>query len=675
MRLRLSVQRNRLPQTQALWTVPEANKSPAYTIARLLEDVNLIFPLEGDHWGLDDYAVEVGGFECLHFSPVAHTLRDDDIVCIRPLMTTEVRERSLGGRNQISEGGQHLLDGIPFGRPYLRDPNRPPIRIPPPRQARLVEITDNAMEEHQSVGNVGLIMAHGESPSDHSAKDLQNRGESKGTHKAVRFEDLPVDQLGSEESDDEDFAPEDDLDVSMDDLESGSDGASGDESSADSDPSGSGSHSSSDSDSESGGDEGPEERSTKVKPYGPPGSGSKSTWNRNQRRKEQARLQKLKEQGVLDADAGFKELRALSPATRTRALTNNNHSTTPSKTTVGMSSQKRKRDDQEDEDSSLERRRIEMLAKIDELQAPATPVDSSTPPSASKRLRPDVSAFKRIISHQAQPLHKRAPKSKAADEQPSKPLNTDPDLWKSKLKLSAFECWEEEYELSAPPFPFKQHWDPASKLMRQKAAQEKQKWQKKRDKKNVSNKNNDPDWSNAPNQGYSPIEQHQEGEESIVLDYGDALDSKTDADVMKEVDAQIVQDVATSVQEDLPPIPDDVASLPSLSQDDIRIGTVIVFKVCEINMKTIQPEFSDFKTAIVEEEGDSGNGAGTIGLRLAQRDLPRREKEVDKKGGRVYSLADHFGINGNDDEDVDVGLVHHHFHELLEAKLLKKAAE
>jgi hypothetical protein len=80
MRLRLSVQRNSLPATNILWSVPDTNSSQAYTIARLLEDVNQVLPLEAEQWGLEDYTVEVGGFECLHFSPVFQSLKDDDHV-------------------------------------------------------------------------------------------------------------------------------------------------------------------------------------------------------------------------------------------------------------------------------------------------------------------------------------------------------------------------------------------------------------------------------------------------------------------------------------------------------------------------------------------------------------------------------------------------------------------
>jgi hypothetical protein len=80
MRFRLTVQRNRLPDANIVWSVPETNSSPAYTVARLLEDVNRIIPLEAEHWGLEHYVVEIGGFECLHFSPVAQALKEDDHV-------------------------------------------------------------------------------------------------------------------------------------------------------------------------------------------------------------------------------------------------------------------------------------------------------------------------------------------------------------------------------------------------------------------------------------------------------------------------------------------------------------------------------------------------------------------------------------------------------------------
>ena len=42
--------------------------------------MNDVIPLESEDWGLEDYAVEVRGFECLHFSELGQLLREDDEV-------------------------------------------------------------------------------------------------------------------------------------------------------------------------------------------------------------------------------------------------------------------------------------------------------------------------------------------------------------------------------------------------------------------------------------------------------------------------------------------------------------------------------------------------------------------------------------------------------------------
>lgn len=82
LRLRLVVRRNGLPETNIIWPVAVENKP---TIAKLLEDVNQILPLESADWGLEDYAVELKGsdgtfYECLHFQPVQSVLKEDDQV-------------------------------------------------------------------------------------------------------------------------------------------------------------------------------------------------------------------------------------------------------------------------------------------------------------------------------------------------------------------------------------------------------------------------------------------------------------------------------------------------------------------------------------------------------------------------------------------------------------------
>ena len=84
MRLQLIVQRHGLPPAQILWTVGAAVKPPngapgtSITISQFLEQVNEVIPLEADQWGLEDYAVGVQGFECLHFSELSQVLKEDD---------------------------------------------------------------------------------------------------------------------------------------------------------------------------------------------------------------------------------------------------------------------------------------------------------------------------------------------------------------------------------------------------------------------------------------------------------------------------------------------------------------------------------------------------------------------------------------------------------------------
>lgn len=111
MRLNLIVQRHGLPISRILWSTasptsglsyapassssiastraPNAAFANGYTIAQLLEDVNAAVPLETEvednngyagSWGLEDYVVEVGGFECMHFMEVEGLLRDNDTV-------------------------------------------------------------------------------------------------------------------------------------------------------------------------------------------------------------------------------------------------------------------------------------------------------------------------------------------------------------------------------------------------------------------------------------------------------------------------------------------------------------------------------------------------------------------------------------------------------------------
>jgi hypothetical protein len=62
-----------------------------------------------------------------------------------------------------------------------------------------------------------------------------------------------------------------------------------------------------------------------------------------------------------------------------------------------------------------------------------------------------------------------APEQVLIEDTPEPEGANDPNFWKSRIILSAWECYYEDFELSAPPFPYKKRWDPACKRMAQKA--------------------------------------------------------------------------------------------------------------------------------------------------------------------------------------------------------------
>ncbi|KAK9414479.1 hypothetical protein SUNI508_11189 [Seiridium unicorne] len=219
MRLRLVVHRNGLPDANVVWPVPLENKP---TIAKLLEQVNEILPLESTDWGLEDYAVELKGndgssFECLHFQPLQSVLKEDDQVFIRPLFTDDIRRRRVSGRLQISSDGKHLVDGIAFGRPLLKAPRgRPALDIPPRKRRRIgfqeeesevdEDEDDFDYEDSQEQEEPMLLLTNGEE---------EHEGRRKSVRIAAEFDNMDGDADTENDNSDEQLDDQD-LDQELD---------------------------------------------------------------------------------------------------------------------------------------------------------------------------------------------------------------------------------------------------------------------------------------------------------------------------------------------------------------------------------------------------------------------------------------------------------------------------
>jgi hypothetical protein len=124
-------------------------------------------------------------------------------------MTAEERARTLTGRHQISNDGRRLVDGIPFGRPYLRNPSRPAVRIPPRKRQRTYDgdmepevaaLLPDAVES--SSRDVGLL-TNGNTYAGSDSLATTTRA-SKRVHFDSTQPDIDEDEDSDE--DDEDFA-------------------------------------------------------------------------------------------------------------------------------------------------------------------------------------------------------------------------------------------------------------------------------------------------------------------------------------------------------------------------------------------------------------------------------------------------------------------------------------
>ncbi|OSZ99907.1 hypothetical protein A9Z42_0007680 [Trichoderma parareesei] len=214
IRLRLVIRRHGLPEVKLVWP---CSCSEDFTVAKLLEQVNEVVPLESGEWGLEDYAVELadgkgGSFECLHFQQVGRILKDEDQVLIRSLLTGDLKRRRLSGRHQISDDGRHLVDGIAFGRSWIRAPHdRPHVELPPRKRIRINYEDDDEDEEAEEEQEPFLIGAPRLSRDDKS-KNARRKNPWEGSLAAQLYEQYLNESSASSSPSVEEDDMEDDID-------------------------------------------------------------------------------------------------------------------------------------------------------------------------------------------------------------------------------------------------------------------------------------------------------------------------------------------------------------------------------------------------------------------------------------------------------------------------------
>ncbi|CEJ80592.1 hypothetical protein VHEMI00767 [[Torrubiella] hemipterigena] len=764
LRLRLTVRRHGVPDVKLVWPC-DLISDP--TIAQLLTQINEVIPLESVEWGLEDYALELsdgigGSFECLHFQTVASTLKAEDQIMIRPLMTDDIKQRKLGGRDQISRDGKHLLDGMAFGRRWLRAPrDRPMLDIPARKRARLTypiedaedellegeeeeEVVDDAEDEEDCISNdddndsgsstsedVGSedFESEGSDEEDTSAegmdeelqllrRDNADAGEAKDTSRSgllptldcvaalqiafplvskqnlrtsfrrqgndirdtyeylkkrnnanYTFDEMMdkavmgvLDSIPSEsESEtsnprllmpprpliqevDEPNAPS--TSVGLDRIDELVDAHISSDSDSETSSSASSSSDSSDSDSDSESDESfkassdsdsddssdsdsdndskvSEEPITKrlvaavgqnpsmksapqVEKLVPPGSGLARTQKRNARRKLAKKMKRLE---ALDVETPV-------AATATDPMDG-----------IVEELAARKRALLESMSTSEHQSPVNGVAE-ESVNAEPPSVESSRP-----RTRIDVGAGKRILFGA---LGIKPPKSQDDEIKIRQELMKDvrpvqnarliqeviedttsaddaDDSWRENIVYRAVECCHEGIELSEPPFPFVQRWDSQQQYQPSKKRKRKVEYE---------------DYQEEPaDDSYIAVGDDTAGE----LNYDDEPPAR---------------EPAPQIDDDLPPLPHDVTTLPGLEQHAVVPGMVITWKQLVMSKATNwQPELKGFTALVVSSTNDE------LQLTLAKRDRNGKSRQYDNETGqRIYDKFEAPDMDDDDDE-------------------------
>ena len=290
-------------------------------------------------------------------------------------------------------------------------------------------------------------------------------------------------------------------------------------------------------------------------------------------------------------------------------------------------------------------------------------------------------------------LQKPVPESEV--ESNKQTVNQDDSSWEDHLVLKAVECCHDGIELSTPPFPFVQRWDPQQQGMsgnsRGKRGGGKAKRQKRNNSQYYQEEYNgfddyDYDQSNVQVAEPSNVEyenlEHNNRIANPLVSFTDPEDpsvirplSRSESErTQAAVNQQIFQDASgySSTSQafkglDLPELPSDVTKCDILSASSAKEGAIIAFKQMEMSEKTNWcPIISPFRTAKIE----SVLKDGSVTIVLAGRDVPSKQKKYDPEtGGRVY---DRFEMPSDDEEaEQDDSRIELSLLDMIEPKLIR----
>lgn len=229
------------------------------------------------------------------------------------------------------------------------------------------------------------------------------------------------------------------------------------------------------------------------------------------------------------------------------------------------------------------------------------------------------------------------------------PENENAEAWRSKIIYRAVECCQEGVELSEPPFPFVQRWDP----QQQNAWRDRRGGRGKRKQRNQAGFYEDDStlpsakkqkqWDDGVDgdSSYAGNANDNTQGQDAELNYDDIPDSVPDKTVAEQP-SQLTD------MDDLPSLPKDLTTLSPLHLGEAKPGMVITWKQMVVSKATNwAPQVLDLTAVIVSIDEPTEE----LRVVLARRDrhLDGNEKTFDEDGNRVYDRFD----APDDDDDTD----------------------
>ncbi|KAK4224676.1 hypothetical protein QBC38DRAFT_484916 [Podospora fimiseda] len=416
----------------------------------------------------------------------------------------------------------------------------------------------------------------------------------------------------------------------------------------------------------------------KSVPSVPPGQGKRSTQKRNARRRDLLKAKRIATQAEAMADS-FPQLTteadpdASLAALKATLLERLNHGMQELADALGGNIEKEETD-------------ISTPVAINVANAQVSKAQSSD--SSERKTKLDVNAGRRIVfvalgvktpktkededkirdslMSDVRPHvnHRLLEASEPEQEEVVQPKDTqeqaeeDPDAWREKINYRAVECSQEGVELSEPPFPFVQRWDPQQQYWKKDNKRGGRSKRKQRDnadfqddsRANVKRRKYDGQAEDYYGEDESHFYDESTGYGNSTLNYDDSTAyGETALNYDDEPQDNHEDTVAQEDEEDLPPLPENLSTLPSLEADRASPGMILTWKQLLMSKATNwQPQLLNLTGVLVNvEDGNS------FKVRLAKRDqqLDQNEKTYDEDGNRIYGKFEMVGLDDEEDDE------------------------